>query len=133
MQTFVLPGGLALGILLYPALNLLKVATATPTERAAAAKQKKASRRTGGRGPGGLFGPPGRGGGLRGPGGLDPESFGKSKVSCQFFVYRFKFHFAKAKVDLTPVTNTKFADVAGCDSAKIELEEVVDFLKSPDR
>ena len=68
----------------------------------------------GGRGPGGLFG--GRGG-ARGPGGLDAESFAKSK----------------AKVDLSPVTNTNFADVAGCDSAKIELEEVVDFLKNPDR
>ena len=30
-------------------------------------------------------------------------------------------------IDLTPVTNTNFADVVGCDSAKIELEEVVDF------
>ena len=31
------------------------------------------------------------------------------------------------------MTNTNFADVAGCDSAKIELEEVVDFLKNPDK
>ena len=54
---------------------------------------------------------------MRGPGGMDPESFAKSK----------------AKIDLTPVTNTGFADVAGCDSAKLELEEVVDFLKSPDK
>jgi cell division protease FtsH len=47
---------------------------------------------------------------------MDPEQFAKSK----------------AKLDLNPVTNTNFADVAGCDSAKIELEEVVDFLKNPD-
>jgi len=71
----------------------------------------------GGPGAGGLFGPPGGRGGARGPGGLDAESFAKSK----------------AKVDLSPVTNTNFGDVAGCDSAKIELEEVVDFLKNPDR
>ena len=49
--------------------------------------------------------------------GIDPEQFAKSR----------------AKIDLTPVTNTNFADVAGCDSAKIELEEVVDFLKNPDK
>ena len=64
---------------------------------------------------GGGGGRPGGQGG-RGPGGLDPEQFAKSK----------------AKLDLNPVTNTNFADVAGCDSAKIELEEVVDFLKNPD-
>ena len=62
-----------------------------------------------------LGGRPGQQGG-RGPGGMDPEQFAKSK----------------AKLDLNPVTNTNFADVAGCDSAKIELEEVVDFLKNPD-
>ena len=39
---------------------------------------------------------------------MDAESFAKSK----------------AKIDLSPVTNTDFSDVAGCDSAKIELEEV---------
>lgn len=118
LQTFAIPGLLATGIFIYPSIKIL---FASPEER----KKTRAANRSrggpGGRGPGGLFGGgPGGGrggGGLRGPGGLDPEQFGKSK----------------AKVDLTPVTNTKFADVAGCDSAKIELEEVVDFLKSPDK
>lgn len=113
LQTFVVPGVLTSGIFLYPTFKLLfpskedrekaKTKTKTPPSRG-----------------GGLFGggPPGGGGGrARGPGGLDPEAFAKSK----------------AKVDLTPVTNTNFADVAGCDSAKLELEEVVDFLKNPDK
>ena len=112
LQTFLVPGLVTTGIFLYPAY---KVLFPTKEEREAKAKPKTRSR-----GPGGLFGgggPPGRGGGARGPNGLDPEAFAKSK----------------AKIDLTPVTNTNFADVAGCDSAKIELEEVVDFLKNPDR
>lgn len=108
LQTFVIPGAVAGGIFLYPSYQLL---FSSKEER----DKRKATRRPRGRG-GGLFGPgPGRG--LRGPGGLDPEAFAKTK----------------AKVDLTPVTNTKFVDVAGCDSAKVELEEVVDFLKFPDR
>eukprot|EP00967_Tisochrysis_lutea_P099894 scaffold148651_cov31-Tisochrysis_lutea.AAC.15 len=28
-------------------------------------------------------------------------------------------------------TGVTFADVAGCDASKLELEEVVDFLKNP--
>ena len=108
VQTFVLPGFFTALIFLLPTFKLLfpsKEDLDKPKERARAPP----------RGPG-LFG---GGGGPRprGPGGLDPESFAKSK----------------AKIDLTPVTNTNFADVAGCDSAKIELEEVVDFLKNPDR
>merc|ERR1719359_1593058 len=34
---------------------------------------------------------------------------------------------------MNPDTGITFDDVAGCDGAKIELEEVVDFLKSPER
>lgn len=114
LQTFVLPGLFTSLVFLVPTFKLLFPSK----EDIEKAKEPKA--KTGPRGPG-LFGggPPrgGPGGGQRGPGGIDPESFAKSK----------------AKVDLTPVTNTNFADVAGCDSAKIELEEVVDFLKNPDK
>jgi len=110
IQTFGVPGVVASGIFLYPSYKIL---FSTKEERQ---KNKARPRGGGGRG-GGLFGGGGPGRGLRGPGGLDPESFAKSK----------------AKVDLSPVTNTKFTDVAGCDSAKIELEEVVDFLKNPDK
>jgi cell division protease FtsH len=118
LQTFVVPGVLTSLIFLYPTFKLLFPSK----EEREKAKQKPTGGRGGGgggRGPGGLFGGGGggRGGGGRGPGGLDPEAFAKSK----------------AKIDLTPVTNTNFADVAGCDSAKLELEEVVDFLKNPDK
>ena len=112
LQTFIVPGAITSLIFLVPTYKLL-----FPSKEDL---EKPRSRpRAGPRGPG-LFGGGGGGPGGprgRGPGGLDPETFAKSK----------------AKIDLTPVTNTKFADVAGCDSAKIELEEVVDFLKSPDK
>jgi len=62
---------------------------------------------------GGLpFGP----GGAGGPGG-NPFELGKSK----------------ARIIKDGDTKTKFADVAGCDGAKTELMEVVDFLKNTSR
>jgi cell division protease FtsH len=38
-----------------------------------------------------------------------------------------------AKISLTPDTGVTFKDVAGCESAKLELTEVVDFLKNPEK
>merc|ERR1719298_343424 len=49
-------------------------------------------------------------GGLGGPGGV-----GKSQ----------------SKVQMEPNTGVTFEDVAGCDGAKLELTEIVDFLKAP--
>uniref|UniRef100_A0A7S3QR73 AAA+ ATPase domain-containing protein n=1 Tax=Dunaliella tertiolecta TaxID=3047 RepID=A0A7S3QR73_DUNTE len=40
---------------------------------------------------------------------------------------------SKSKFQEIPETGVGFADVAGCDGAKIELQEVVDFLKNPDK
>lgn len=54
----------------------------------------------------------GMGGGMGGP-----MEFGKSK----------------SKFQEVPETGITFADVAGCEGAKLELVEVVDFLKNPDR
>merc|ERR1711865_312197 len=62
---------------------------------------------------GGGGGMPG-GGGMGGMGGQ--MNFGKSK----------------AEVQMVPDTGVSFDDVAGCDGAKLELAEVVDFLKNPD-
>merc|ERR1740139_1713955 len=56
------------------------------------------------------------GGGPAGMGGQNPAAFGKSKTEIQ----------------MTPDTGVTFDDVAGCDGAKLELEEVVDFLKQPE-
>ncbi len=40
---------------------------------------------------------------------------------------------SKARVQMEPSTQTTFGDVAGVEGAKLELTEVVDFLKNPDR
>jgi cell division protease FtsH len=44
------------------------------------------------------------------------------------------FGFGKSRAKLAGEEETKvaFADVAGCDEAKFELQEVVDFLKNPE-
>ena len=52
-----------------------------------------------------------------GGGGNPAMSFGKSK----------------ARLQMEPSTQVTFSDVAGIEGAKLELTEVVDFLKSPDR
>mmetsp|Transcript_39864 Transcript_39864/g.95354 ORF Transcript_39864/g.95354 Transcript_39864/m.95354 type:complete len:942 (-) Transcript_39864:246-3071(-) len=64
-----------------------------------------------------LFGGVGMGGGPAGMGGQNPFQLGKSP----------------AKVVKDGDTNVKFNDVAGCDGAKEELVEVVDFLKNTSR
>ena len=40
---------------------------------------------------------------------------------------------SKARVQMEPQTQVTFSDVAGIEQAKLELTEVVDFLKNPDR
>ena len=40
---------------------------------------------------------------------------------------------SRAKVEVEPETGVTFEDVAGCDQSKLELEEVVEFLRSPDK
>lgn len=56
----------------------------------------------------------GGGAGMGGPG--NPMGMGKSK----------------AQIQMIPDTGVNFEDVAGCDGAKLELAEVVDFLKQPE-
>jgi cell division protease FtsH len=58
-------------------------------------------------------GGPGGGGGMGGPGG--PGGIGK----------------AKSQIQMEPNTGVTFADVAGCDGSKLELTEIVEFLKNP--
>jgi cell division protease FtsH len=58
----------------------------------------------------------GAGGGIGGGGGGGVMGFGKSK----------------AQIQMVPDTGVTFDDVAGCDGAKLELAEVVDFLKQPE-
>ena len=57
---------------------------------------------------------PRMGGPMGGPG--NPMGMGKSK----------------AQIQMIPDTGVNFEDVAGCDGAKLELAEVVDFLKQPE-
>merc|ERR1719269_513541 len=38
---------------------------------------------------------------------------------------------AKSKIQMEPQTGVTFEDVAGCESSKLELTEVVEFLKNP--
>merc|ERR1719333_635071 len=38
---------------------------------------------------------------------------------------------SKSKIQMEPQTGVTFEDVAGCDSSKLELTEVVEFLKNP--
>ena len=40
---------------------------------------------------------------------------------------------SRANVEVEPETGVTFEDVAGCDQSKLELEEVVEFLRSPDK
>ena len=58
----------------------------------------------------------GGGGQMPGGGPGNPMGFGK----------------AKAEIQMIPDTGVTFEDVAGCDGAKLELAEVVDFLKQPE-
>jgi len=58
----------------------------------------------------------GAGGGMGGMGGGGgPLGMGKSK----------------SKIQMEPQTGVTFADVAGCDGSKLELTEIVEFLKNP--
>jgi cell division protease FtsH len=45
---------------------------------------------------------------------------------------QMNFGKSKAQIQMVPDTGVTFDDVAGCDGAKLELMEVVDFLKQPE-
>ena len=44
---------------------------------------------------------------------------------------QMQFGKSRSEINMEPETGVTFADVAGCDGSKLELEEVVDFLKNP--
>ena len=56
-----------------------------------------------------------------GPGGMGPGGMGGPGGVGQ----------SKSKIQMEPQTGVTFADVAGCDGSKLELTEIVDFLKEP--
>lgn len=43
----------------------------------------------------------------------------------------FTFGKSKAKMNVDPKIKITFNDVAGCDEAKVELQEIIEFLKDP--
>merc|ERR1719161_3297467 len=45
----------------------------------------------------------------------------------------FQIGQSKSKIQMEPQTGVTFDDVAGCDGSKLELTEVVDFLKKPEK
>ncbi|MFN3427005.1 MAG: ATP-dependent zinc metalloprotease FtsH [Candidatus Thermochlorobacter sp.] len=57
------------------------------------------------------------------------------RLTAQNGATRNVFNFGKSRAKMITEFDTKvsFADVAGCDEAKMELREVVDFLREPDK
>jgi len=57
------------------------------------------------------------------------------RLTAQNGMTRNVFNFGKSRAKMITEFDTKvsFADVAGCDEAKLELGEVVEFLREPDR
>lgn len=49
------------------------------------------------------------------------------------FSYVFFFHRSKAKFQMEPNTGVTFDDVAGVDEAKQDFQEIVEFLKTPEK